>query len=265
MLDARRRAAAERRPNAQELARGARALRALGRVRGSQRRVPRRGRAARPRMPRVNTGVGRAVPREVQQRRSAEVVSGGARGRSANCEPALLGVGAALADENPPQADAAALRGARDQSRRTSPRTCSWRARRSTPASATRRGSCSRRRWPSTRRASRRSARSRRSTYVEDKQAGVRGRGRQGRWPSRRTTARSTAWPASWPRTTTASTKRWRWSAEALTLEPRQPRGRWPTSASTCCAPATSRPRGRRSKRRSSSIRSTWSPTTCCR
>ena len=65
-----------------ELARARRALRALGRAQEAERRLSRCGgtRAARRRHP---DRLGRSVPREVQARRSAEVVSGCAEGGSA--------------------------------------------------------------------------------------------------------------------------------------------------------------------------------------
>ena len=50
---------------------------------------------------------------------------------------------------------------------------------------------------------------------------------------------------------------------KALEIEPRATRARRPTSACTCCAPATKPARARRSTRPSVPIRTTWSPTTC--
>ena len=93
------------------------------------------------------------------------------------------------------------------------------RSRRPTPSTATRRGSCSRRRSRSTRRASRRTRCSPRSPTSRTSSRSSTPRSPR-RWPSRRTTATSTAWPASSPRTTTASTRRSTLTRRALALDP---------------------------------------------
>ena len=172
---------------------------------GGERRLPRRRVRCAPRSGDPH-GVGRAVPREVQQARGAEVVSDGAQARSA------LGAGAPRLGAHARRRESAAGDRAREDGARDQP------VGRRRPRVPRRRGG--RRRPP--RRGAQVAAEGARRQSVEPRGARaarrarlrrgqdrrVRGRGRQGARHRARTTARCTASPASWRRTTTASTKR---------------------------------------------------------
>ena len=168
-------------------------------------------RAWRPTTPRSTPAGASCSSRSTTTPKRVEVVPGGAASRSA------LGAGAGRrrrrrsADDNPPQAAALAKRaleinpslGRRARLPRQPGR--STPSKRDEARAVARQGARDQSVEPRGAR-----ARSAALAYVEDKHAGVRGRGRARRWRSRPATARSTAWPASWPRTTTGSTKRWR-------------------------------------------------------
>ena len=188
--------------------RGAGAPRAR-RVPGGERRLPRRGGQRAQATPRQHR-VGRAVPREVQQRRSAEIVSDRAAGRSAS------GRRRCSAPRGPSPTT----------TRRRRSRSRSRRSRSTRPSvDALRVSRAARRPTPDHHDDAREALQKALAVNpVEPRRALALGgarlrRGQAGasstpksprRWRSRRTTARSTASPASWRRTTTASTRRWR-------------------------------------------------------
>ena len=210
-------------------------------------------RATRAERRRDQDGVGRAVPREARQRRGAEVVPDGAEGRSA------LGAGAARpgarARRRQPAAGGQRSPSARSRStRRRSTRTCSSPSRRSTPARTTRRARRSQKALavnPSSLEAHALLAAHR---LRRGQAAGVRGRGRQDardraelrRGLPRRRRAGRAQLPLR---------RGGRADAPRARARRRATRARWPTSACTCCAPATSRRRATALERRSSSIR----------
>ena len=117
-------------------------------------------------------------------------------------------------------------------------------------AIATKRARSLRRRSTSTRRASTRTPCWRRLPTSKTSTADYEAEVAKAPGHLRRTTARSTASPANWPRTTTASTRRWRWRARR-SRSTRRTRAPSPTSACTCCAPATkpARAHGARARR----------------
>ena len=126
-------ALAESSRDASELARAGRALQALGQFQEANaafrdaagRRARERGHPDR---------VGRPVPGEIQQGRSAEVLPGGARRSIPDLAPALLGARARARRRKPAAGRDARQARARDQSDRRSTRTSSSPIRRSTPS-----------------------------------------------------------------------------------------------------------------------------------
>ena len=249
----------------QELARAGRALRALGRFQEAN-AAYRDAATAAPGDAAIQTGMGRAVPREVQQRRGAEIVPDGARrpiraGRRRCSAPR-----ARSSDDNPPQAVALAKQALEINPSSVDAHVFLAERGRPTPDThdeareALREGA---RRQPVEPRGARAA---RRARLRRGQAAGVRGRGRRRRWRSRRATARCTASPASWPRTTTASTKRSALTRRALALDAEQPaHARRPRHA-----PAAHR---RRAGARATALDASFKadpvqqarPTTCCR
>ena len=199
-------AAAGRATDAAELAAGGRALRALGRFQEAN-AAYRDAASLAPRDPAINTAWGELFLEKYNRRRSAEVVPGGAPGRSAlRAGAARLGArarrrqsaaGGRLAKQaleiNPSDVDAhvfLAGEAADAGHARRGARSCSQKALAINPSSLEAQRSLAA------------------LAYVEDKTAGVRGGGRQGARDRAQRTARSTASPASSPRTTTGSTRR---------------------------------------------------------
>ena len=128
-----------------EVARGARALRALGRFPRSQRRLHLRD-ARRAQRRRDPDGVRRAVPREVRQGRSAEVVPDGAAVRS-EVDAGADRLGARAGRREPAAGGHVRQARARGSTPRRSTRRSSSPAKRPTPTSTTRRARRSTRRW----------------------------------------------------------------------------------------------------------------------
>ena len=223
--------AADASDDAQQLASGRPGAADARSLPGGERRVSRRGCRGAARSGH-QTRLGRDVPRDVQQSRSAEVVPGGAEGRSDVGAGAARHGAARCADDDPPQAVDAGEEGARNQSLVRRRAAVHRGSRRPTPGIATRRAQAIQKALDGQPVEPRRARAARRARATSRTSSRSSSRDRQGagdRAELRRGVPRS---PASWPRTITASTKPSMLARRGLALDPNEPAQPRPTSAS---------------------------------